>query len=317
MNLKKALHGSIRRTQLFIDLPYEQKIGKELRKSELKAAINGTAELIKLWTKRNNHTQLKYDLSIVIILKNEAPYIREWLAYYISIGVEHFYIYDNDSQDDLKKIIASFKDMVTYIRFSGTARQMDAYNDALNRYGSYSRYMGFLDADEFIYLKGEQLSFVNLLNDYFIDPHVGGFVINWQIFGSSFLKKKPQGLLTNNFVYRAQKNFEKNFHIKSVVDPRKVAGFLNDPHGAFYLPGYYAVNEKKQEVDGPFSQSVNTDRVQINHYFTKSEEEFIQKKARGRATKNSQRTMQDFVDHDKNDVFDDSMRAYNQQNNLE
>lgn len=317
MNLKKALHGSIRRTQLFIDLPYEQKIGKELRKSELKAAINGTAELIKLWTKRNNHAQLKYDLSIVIILKNEAPYIREWLAYYISIGVEHFYIYDNDSQDDLKKIIASFKDMVTYIRFSGTARQMDAYNDALNRYGSYSRYMGFLDADEFIYLKGEQLSFVNLLNDYFIDPHVGGFVINWQIFGSSFLKKKPQGLLTNNFVYRAQKNFEKNFHIKSVVDPRKVAGFLNDPHGAFYLPGYYAVNEKKQEVDGPFSQSVNTDRVQINHYFTKSEEEFIQKKARGRATKNSQRTMQDFVDHDKNDVFDDSMRAYNQQNNLE
>ncbi|MFT9191104.1 MAG: glycosyltransferase family 2 protein [Liquorilactobacillus sp.] len=307
----------MRRTQLFIDLPYEQKIGKELRKSELKAAINGTAELIKLWTKRNNHTQLKYDLSIVIILKNEAPYIREWLAYYISIGVEHFYIYDNDSQDDLKKIIASFKDMVTYIRFSGTARQMDAYNDALNRYGSYSRYMGFLDADEFIYLKGEQLSFVNLLNDYFIDPHVGGFVINWQIFGSSFLKKKPQGLLTNNFVYRAQKNFEKNFHIKSVVDPRKVAGFLNDPHGAFYLPGYYAVNEKKQEVDGPFSQSVNTDRVQINHYFTKSEEEFIQKKARGRATKNSQRTMQDFVDHDKNDVFDDSMRAYNQQNNLE
>ncbi|AUJ29547.1 glycosyltransferase family 2 protein [Liquorilactobacillus hordei] len=317
MSLKKALHCSIRRTQTFIDLPYEKKMGKELKKSELKVAINGAAKLLKLWMKRNDYSQLKYGLSMTIILKNEAPYIREWLAYYISIGVEHFYIYDNDSQDDLKKVLAEFNDKVTYVMFSGTARQMDAYNDALNKYGSYSRYMGFLDADEFIYLKDEKLSLFNLLKNYFTDSHVGGFVINWQIFGSSFLKKKPQGLLTDNFVYRAQKNFEKNFHVKSIVDPRKVVGFLNDPHGAFYLPGYYAVNEKSQIVDGPFSQDVETDKIQINHYFTKSEEEFLQKKARGRATKNSQRTMQDFKDHDRNDLFDDSMRAYNQKNKLD
>ncbi|EJF02171.1 glycosyltransferase family 2 protein [Liquorilactobacillus mali] len=317
MSFKKALHCCIRRTQFFIDLSYEQKTGKELRKSELKAGIIGAVKLASLWAKRNDYSQIKYNLSMTIILKNEAPYIREWLAYYTSIGVEHFYIYDNDSQDDLKEIIDSLGDKVTYVRFSGIGRQMDAYNDALNKYGRYSRYMGFLDADEFIYLTEGQLNFVDFLNNYFADPHVGGFVINWQIFGSSFLKKKPHGLVTNNFVYRARKDFKKNFHIKSIVDPRKVAGFFNDPHGAYYLPSYYAVNEKKQKVDGPFSQSVNTDRIQINHYFTKSEEEFIQKKSRGRATKNSHRTMQDFVDHDKNDVFDDSIKTYNQRNKLE
>nr|AIA94614.1 CAZy families GT2 protein [uncultured Candidatus Protochlamydia sp.] len=60
---------------------------------------------------------------------------------------------------------------------------------------------------------------------------------------------------------------------------------MNDPHGAYYLPGYYAVNEKKEPVNGPFTQSVNTDVIRINHYFTKSKAEFLQKKARGRATK--------------------------------
>ncbi|KRM90869.1 glycosyltransferase family 2 protein [Liquorilactobacillus cacaonum] len=316
MSLKKALHCSIRRTQLFINLPYEKKTGQALKKSELRAIINGAALLAKLWLKKNDYSEVKYQLSMTMIVKNEAEYIKEWLMYYNSLGVEHFYIYDNDSQDNLKRVIEPFKEKVTYVNFSGTGRQMDAYNDALNRYGRYSRYMGFLDADEFIFLKDGRTTFINLLNNYFADSHVGGFVINWQIFGSSFLKKKPQGLLTNNFLYRAKKDFRKNVHVKSIVDPRKTVGFLNDPHGAYYLPSYHAVNEKRQEIDGPFSESVSTNKVQINHYFTKSEEEFRQKKARGRATKNSQRTMQDFIEHDKNEVFDDSLKIYNQKNNL-
>ena len=70
MSLKKALHCSIRRTQTFIDLPYEKKMGKELKKSELKVAINGAAKLLKLWMKRNDYSQVKYGLSMTIILKH-------------------------------------------------------------------------------------------------------------------------------------------------------------------------------------------------------------------------------------------------------
>ena len=40
---------------------------------------------------------LRIDYETVSIMKNEAPYIKEWINYYLSIGVDHFYIYNNDS----------------------------------------------------------------------------------------------------------------------------------------------------------------------------------------------------------------------------
>ncbi|MBR0260666.1 MAG: glycosyltransferase family 2 protein [Selenomonadaceae bacterium] len=41
-----------------------------------------------------------YDLAIVAILKNEGRYLKEWLDYHLSAGVDHFYLYDNDSTDN-------------------------------------------------------------------------------------------------------------------------------------------------------------------------------------------------------------------------
>ena len=36
----------------------------------------------------------KIDLAIVTIMKNEAPYVKEWLDYHMLVGVKKFYIYD-------------------------------------------------------------------------------------------------------------------------------------------------------------------------------------------------------------------------------
>ena len=46
-----------------------------------------------------------YDLAIVAIMKNEAPYVKEWLDYYLAAGVNHFYIYDNESPDNMKDVL--------------------------------------------------------------------------------------------------------------------------------------------------------------------------------------------------------------------
>ena len=34
-------------------------------------------------------------IAAVLIIKNEGPYLREWLEYHKFIGFEHFFIYDN------------------------------------------------------------------------------------------------------------------------------------------------------------------------------------------------------------------------------
>ena len=86
------------------------------------------------------------DISIVLIVKNEARYIREWLEYHFLIGVDHIYIYDNDSTDGIHALLVPYikKGLVTYILCPGKKMQIPAYNDAIARFGIKNKWMGFI-----------------------------------------------------------------------------------------------------------------------------------------------------------------------------
>jgi len=96
-----------------------------------------------------------HDLAVVAILKNEGHYLKEWLDYHLAAGVEHFYLYDNDSPDNQAEVAAPYvkAGLVDYIYAPGKAMQMQTYNDAVKRFKFQSRYMAFIDGDEFIYPK--------------------------------------------------------------------------------------------------------------------------------------------------------------------
>ena len=93
-----------------------------------------------------------YDLSVVAIMKCEGPYLKEWLDYHLLAGVDHFYIYDNDSPDNQAEVAAPYvkAGLVDYIHAPGKAMQNFVYNDAVKRFKFQSRYMAFIDGDEFI-----------------------------------------------------------------------------------------------------------------------------------------------------------------------
>ena len=262
------------------------------------------------------NSKLKYRLAIVAIAKNEGDYLEEWLDYYKSVGVSHIYIYDNDSCDNTEDICNKYPNFVTYNKIKGKKRQCDAYNDALNRYGKLCKYMAMIDCDEFIFAPPTNDNVVQKIEkNFLLDNRVGGLVINWEIFGSSNFIKKPFGKVTDNFLYRASDDFEKNKHVKTICMPQKVIGFVN-PHYAIYLPNYFAVNEENEVVKGAFTKEVHNRILRINHYFTKSKEEFMAKRKRGMADNLDIRSNDDFIEHDKNEVFDDSLKKYNIKNNL-
>src|SRR6266498_1378549 len=83
------------------------------------------------------------ELSIVSIMKNEAPYVREWISYYRLLGATRFYLYDNDSEDDAREVISDYIEsgVVVYKRFPGKYRQNAAYTDAIQKYASQTRFM--------------------------------------------------------------------------------------------------------------------------------------------------------------------------------
>ena len=52
----------------------------------------------------------RYNLAMVTVLQNEAPFLPEWLEYHAlyTVGVEHFYLYDDGSTDELAATLAPY-----------------------------------------------------------------------------------------------------------------------------------------------------------------------------------------------------------------
>ncbi len=249
-----------------------------------------------------------YDLAVTAILKNEAPYVKEWVDYHLLAGVDHFFLYDNESPDNLKEVLQPYIDagIVTYIFYPGQSRQYEAYNDAL-RYKFFCRYMTWIDGDEFIFPKS-QSTISEVLDEVFTqNPNAAALGVNWCLFGSNHHKKADlsRGVL-DRFTAR---DSEVNKHVKIISNPRKVKFFPN-PHYAVYFDNCSAVNETGKFFVGPFNEDLTAEKIVINHYHTKSFEEYEQKINRGNADGKNPRSIKTFKIHDTNAEFDDGIVKY-------
>lgn len=268
---------------------------------------------------REDAALFRYELAIVAILKNEAPYIREWLEYHLMAGVEHFYLYDNDSEDNLTEVLKPFIDaeLVDYVSMPGKVAQMLAYNHATAAHRYECRYLTFIDADEFIFPKGGR-SIKEVLHDVLDDdPNAAGLAINWHMFGSGGNATADIGAgVIDRFRYRAPDKFEVekqfgNGHVKTIANPRCI-DVLTIPHFAFYYAGKHAIDENGKPVQSWFNGDVPDKKIIINHYYTKSREEYERKVVRGNAdaAQNFYR-MEKFYELERaSTIYDDSLISY-------
>ncbi|MBE8954360.1 MAG: glycosyltransferase family 92 protein [Quinella sp. 2Q5] len=259
-----------------------------------------------------------HDLAIVAIMKNEGPYLKEWLDYHLAAGVEHFYIYDNESPDNQAEIAAPYvkAGLVDYIPAPGKGMQMPVYIDAVKRFKFQARYMAFIDGDEFIFPKTNR-PIAEVVDEILSGkPNAAGVAVNWHCFGSNGHEAADysKGVL-ERFTRRAPSDWAPdglgNAHVKTISNPRKV-NFIGNPHFANYFEGLYSVNERGGIVQGPFNQPVAAEKIVINHYFSKSREEFSLKQNRGRASVvMGNRYVDELFDvYNRNEEFDDGILHY-------
>lgn len=171
-------------------------------------------------------------LAIVAIAKNESEYIAEWVAYHKAVGVDRIYLYDNDSTDNMKDSIQKFIDdgFVIYNQIHGACQQFPAYCKGLWKYGRECKYMAFIDCDEFLTPVHYGNKIIDLLDHLFTQfPKAGGVLINWCMYGSSHFEKKPDGLLIENFVYRANIGKKGTNVTKTILRP-ECALMWDHPH---------------------------------------------------------------------------------------
>lgn len=126
---------------------------------------------------------LKYQVSLCLIFKNEARYLREWIEYHKLIGVEHFYLYNNFSDDNFREVLKPYLESndVTLVEWPYQYAQVQAYEDAMKNFKEETQWIGFIDADEFINLRSDN-NIVSFLKKYKNYPAV---FFNWRMFGTS------------------------------------------------------------------------------------------------------------------------------------
>jgi len=251
----------------------------------------------------------KCQLSICAILKDEGLYIIEWLEFHKIVGVERFYLYDNNSTDDVFEKVKPYIDRgeIIWHDWPEQAGQRSSYNHCLKHYREESEWIAFIDLDEFLF-PSEADDLKKVLEEYKEYPGIG---VNWLCFGSSGHISKPEGLVTENFTRRPTDDGPSAQHggrMKSIVRPTQTIRSAT-PHHFIYVDDEQAVTENQQDFVGPRTPYTSVKKLRINHYLTKSKEEFRIKSQRG-AGNGTNKPFAIFEKYDQNQIEDLTIQRF-------
>lgn len=251
-------------------------------------------------------------LAIVCVVKNEADNIAEWIAFHFGIGAQTILVYDNESVDATRDIVLKFtpKHDVRLIKWNLTSTnyQRSAFINAASRLKNDFEWVAFIDADEFI-MSENPLSTLSFLRGQPND--VSQVCLNWAVFGSSGHVSKPNGLVIENFNYRSGTSEGINRHVKSIARPGTIISAIN--------PHVFKVNGRTVDVNGNDIEWSNADGIGliskepiytgawINHYSTKSQEQWLKKLSRGyHDISIDRRGLEDLIRFDQNCTIKDT-----------
>lgn len=272
--IKKFLknHAGLKNTVLTI---YES-----LRKTSLLGRLIMLNIFIRPFLRRPKYNK-KYKISICGIFKNEAPYLKEWIEYHEMIGIEHFYLYNNNSDDNYQEVLNTYveKGLVTLIDWPYDQAQMKAYKNFYETYRHETQWVSFLDIDEFFCPRYKD----NLYEWLRTKEKYPVLLTYWRMFGTSGKMHHENdklvieqyttcwenlyhcGKCLINTDYDIAKYDSSTHHLTQVLYPLigrhlKVRVTPANPYGRFvYDPFHFS-----------WITNENSYTIQINHYWSKA-----------------------------------------------
>lgn len=186
------------------------------------------------------------------MVRNQARFLQEWIMYHARIGVDRWFIYDNNSDDDIENIIESLVNQnykITRHLWPWIKTQEAGFAHCALRAQDLCEWVAFIDVDEFLYLpSGVRLE--TLIRNQTSKPDVTELRISCHNFGPSGLKKiPPEGVMVG---YKCRLGLPERH--KSIVRPEKLnPSLINMVHHFDLKDGFKYVN-------------VDRNLMVINHY---------------------------------------------------
>lgn len=278
------------------------------------------------------HVSPHGQVTAVSMMKDEGPFVIEWIAHHLAVGFTDLVVYTNDCTDGTDDMLIRLEELgLAHHRRNvipeGLRPQPSALNHAqVEPVVCKSDWVMVFDADEFLSIRYGDGTLDDLIAAAKAQD-ANGIVVTWRIFGSGGVVDWSRAPVTEQYLLAAPMEWNKGWGVKTL--------FTFDAD--YWKLGIHRPKMKNRHIDTPFPDSVKWlngsgremedyfkfrgwrsinrtvgyDWVQLNHYAVKSVDSYAIRKMRGNVNNKKDKYNSDYwALQDRNEVRDDTMLRY-------
>ncbi|OYX24146.1 MAG: hypothetical protein B7Z10_09780 [Rhodobacterales bacterium 32-66-7] len=260
-------------------------------------------------------------------MKDEGPFVVEWVAHHLAVGFTEVMVYTNDCSDGTDTLLKRLEamDIGVHHRENVIPEGVKPHPSMLKLAAAEeliitSDWLLVLDADEFMAINHPSHSLDGLVADLNA-MNASAMVLTWRIFGSSGIRDWSRQPVTDQFTRAAPEYWNKGWGTKTMLkfDPKYLRLGMHRPiiksqhKETDYPDSVLWVNGSGRPLEEWFKfrgwrsirRTVGYDWAQINHYAIKSMDAYSLRKFRGNANLKKDKYNSDYWSlQDRNEVED-------------
>jgi hypothetical protein len=271
------------------------------------------------------------------MMKDEGPFVLEWIAHHLAVGFTDLLVYTNDCSDGTDDMLIRLEklglahhrrnDIKPGIRPQPSAIKY-AQDDPLVR---ASDWVLLFDADEFLCIRHGDGSIDGMISSA-EEVGANGIVITWRTFGSGGVHDWSREPVTEQYLFAAPATWNKGWGVKTLFkfDPDYWKMGIHRPkiknkHLQTGFPDTVKwLNGSGQPMADYFKfrgwrsivRTVGYNWAQMNHYAVKSIDSYAMRKFRGNVNLKKDKYNSDYwALQDRNEVYDDGILRYSERRN--
>ena len=283
------------------------------------------------------HASPHGQVTAVSMMKDEGPYLIEWIAHHLAVGFTDLIVYTNDCSDGTDDMLIRLEQLgLAHHRRNVIAEGIKPQPSALNYAQDEpvvqnSDWVMVFDADEFVSIRHGDGTLDDLLAATKAEG-ANGIVVTWRIFGSAGIVDWSRAPVTEQYLMAAPKTWNKGWGVKTLFTfdadywklgihrPKMKTRHIKTPFPdqVKWLTGSGRVMEDYFKFRGwrSITRTIGYDWVQLNHYAVKSVDSYAIRKLRGNVNNKKDKYNSDYWSlQDRNEVRDDTMLRYTARRN--